>query len=212
MSESNKVNHRGLADHAADFVVDQIATRKLVAGQRIYEKDIAATLDVSHIPVREGLRVLHAQGVVKIVPNRGVFIAEPRVDETADLAELRLSLEGLAARRLVRRLQTEPKVIELLDNSIDGMRAAAKSDDRLAFYRADLSFHSSVIELSQSILLRPTWDAVSRVVFLFMMTEHFKPIDYESSIVEHEVLLNLMVEGNLGQLNEEMRRHVMGYS
>lgn len=212
MRERNQVKHKGLADHVADFVVDLIATRKLIAGQRIYEKDIAATLGVSHIPVREGLRVLHAQGVVKIIPNRGVFIAEPAMDETSDLADLRLSLEGLAARRLVHRLRSEPNVIELLGRNIDGMRAAAENDDRLAFYRADLAFHSSVIELSQSMLLRPTWEAVSRVVFLFMMTGHFKPIDYESSIIEHQVLLELISAGNLEQLNNEMRDHVMGYS
>lgn len=94
---------RNLPDQLADQLVIMIATGELEPGQRIFEKKICEMKGVSRIPVREALRLLQAQGVVRTEPNRGTYVTEYTSDEMLEVQEMRLAVERIALRRIVER-------------------------------------------------------------------------------------------------------------
>ena len=69
----------GGAGSLRDFAYDEIRRRiievELPPGKRLIERDLAAELDVSRIPLREALRLLSAEGLVVIVPGRGTIVS-----------------------------------------------------------------------------------------------------------------------------------------
>lgn len=89
-----------------------IADTRFKPGQRLVERELTEMLGVSRTSVREALRELAAEGLVRSIPNKGMVVAGLTQREVANLYELRSALEGLAGRLFVERA-TDAQVKEL---------------------------------------------------------------------------------------------------
>lgn len=201
---------RNLPDQLADHIVVLLANGDLKPGQRLIEKELCETLGVSRIPVREALRILQAQGVVRTEPNRGSFITEFGSADTLEMLEIRVGVERTAARRLLRLSAKDPDLLKPLRESLEEIRRAARMQDPLTYCKADLGFHSTMVDLSGSPLLKPIWQSLSRGVFVFLMQERSIAFDYDASIRDHEQLLDLLVAGDIDTLVREIEDHIVG--
>nr|MDT0657213.1 GntR family transcriptional regulator [Micromonospora sp. DSM 115978] len=79
----------------------------LPGGTRLVQADIASQLQVSTTPVREALRDLAADGLIRIDPHRGAVVHELDVDEIREIYEIRCALEPLAIRKAAQRITEE---------------------------------------------------------------------------------------------------------
>lgn len=208
MTQERQFQHRNLPDHLADHIVDLLAKGDLSQGERLYEKELCDRLNVSRIPLREALRILQAQGVVRTEPNRGTFLTGFDKRDILEAQEVRLSVERIALRRLLKIVKARPDVLGELDNAIDRMRRAALLKDRLEFCRADLLFHNRLIGLSESATLRPVWEVLSRATLVFMMQEPVLEYNYEAAIEDHARLRKLLEEGRWTPLDKEILIHI----
>nr|WSX49388.1 GntR family transcriptional regulator [Streptomyces sp. NBC_00974] len=82
---------------------DDIVSGVFGPGARLTEEVLARRYGVSRVPVREALRTLESEGFVTTRRHSGACVAEPTEREAADLLELRMLLEPLAAARAARR-------------------------------------------------------------------------------------------------------------
>ncbi|MCY0944226.1 GntR family transcriptional regulator [Streptomyces antarcticus] len=82
---------------------DDIVSGVFEPGSRLTEEVLARRYGVSRVPVREALRTLESEGFVTTRRHAGACVAEPTDQEAADLLELRMLLEPLAAARAARR-------------------------------------------------------------------------------------------------------------
>lgn len=82
---------------------DDIVSGVFEPGGRLTEEVLARRYGVSRVPVREALRTLQSEGFVTTRRHAGACVAEPTAQEAADLLELRMLLEPLAAARAARR-------------------------------------------------------------------------------------------------------------
>ncbi len=121
------------------------------ADLRLDEKRMAAALGVSRTPVREALARLEHEGLVRIVPRRGVYVVRKSKAEIIEMITVWAALEGMAARLVCERAGQE---------DIGGLRALFSDFDdgalrfRLNEYSvANLRFHQRIIELAQSPLI-----------------------------------------------------------
>jgi DNA-binding GntR family transcriptional regulator len=209
MDAQSTLELRNLPDRLADHLVVMIAKGELKPGQRIFEKEICEVQGVSRIPVREALRLLQAQGVVRAEPNRGTYVTEFTSDEMLEMLELRLAVERIALRRILDRATPKAHILSQFSEVMRAMRRAATLNDRLAFCQADLTFHNRIIDLSLSPVLSPTWQLLSRGVLVFLMQEEESPVDFDGLIWEHEQLLDLLLAGNREALDEQIELHIL---
>lgn len=137
------------------LVSEQIRSRildgKLRPGERLVEDRLSAELGVSRVPVREALRVLSTEGLVRLEPNRGASVADVSAETVADLVEVRTLLEALNARLAARR--HDPQIVAALQDTLKRGNAAAQSasPDRLA--RLNGEFHERLAEASHNAVL-----------------------------------------------------------
>jgi len=75
--------------------------------ERLYEKSLCELIGVSRTSIREALRQLETEGLVRIIPNRGPVVAELTPQEAREIYEVREQLEGLAVKLFARRHDTE---------------------------------------------------------------------------------------------------------
>lgn len=76
----------------------------LPGGTRLVQAELATQLDVSTTPVREALRDLANEGLIRFDPHRGAIVREMRIEEVREIYELRKLLEPMSIRRAVDRI------------------------------------------------------------------------------------------------------------
>jgi DNA-binding GntR family transcriptional regulator len=121
----------------ADALRAEILDGSYLPGERIRQEDVAARSGASRIPVREALRMLHAEGLVTLVANSGAWVTRLTLAECAELYQIRERLEPLLLRASMPGL--EPRAVDRLADLADAMEGAGTDVD--AFLRADREFH-----------------------------------------------------------------------
>lgn len=99
-------------------------------GQRLVERELVELTGVSRTSIREALRELASEGLVRSIPNRGMVVAGLTKSQASELYELRSSLEALAGRLFVKRASDE-RVGELRKAFEQFKRAATTGRDML---------------------------------------------------------------------------------
>lgn len=94
-----------LSEQLSQRIGDEILNDRYAPGARLKEVDLATTYGVSRASIREALRLLEKQGIVRIEPRRGARVTQLSAEEVDDLYEIRASLLGVAARRVATRAE-----------------------------------------------------------------------------------------------------------
>ncbi len=89
-----------LPEQIAERIFTAIAGGEYAPGERIREEALAEEFEVSRGPVREALRILEKDSVVRILPNRGAHVTQLSIKEVSDIFEIRRELSGFMIARL----------------------------------------------------------------------------------------------------------------
>ena len=140
-----------LSKVVSEKIRGQILAGRLRPGERLVEDRLSAELGVSRVPVREALRGLSMEGLVRLEPNRGASVTEVTPELLAELVEVRTLLEALNARLAARR--HDPEIVALLQDTLRRGNEAAQSGtaDQLAQLNAE--FHERLAEASRNSVL-----------------------------------------------------------
>ncbi len=96
--------HPNLKDTAADHIREQILTGAFRPGTKVDQDEIAITLGISRLPVREALIELAQEGLVESIPRRGAFVVELDADDIIDHFRVYGMVAAMAARRCAERI------------------------------------------------------------------------------------------------------------
>jgi DNA-binding GntR family transcriptional regulator len=112
--------------------------------ERISEADVATRLGLSRTPVREAFGLLAAEGLIVVVPQRGSFVSQLRIDDLLEIYQIRTPLECMAAR-IAAETMDEATLAELdwlvgAEAGLQGSRTARESLQR------NFEFHRLIIE------------------------------------------------------------------
>lgn len=143
MSSMSKVTTRSRVDLVADELRSAVAAGSLGEGQRLNEIDLAARLGVSRGSVREAMQRLVQEGLVVVLPNRGMFVLEIGPEDIVDIYDARRAIETSAALGLMGSRQ--PEVLLDLEEQCRRMSAAAASGDHGELTAADQRFHEILV-------------------------------------------------------------------
>lgn len=154
------------SERVADQIRARVAAAQLPVGARLPEEGLAHALQVSRNTVREALSQLIAERVLVRVPNRGVFVVCPEIDDVRDVYRSRLVIEPGALRH--GDLVGDPAAVARVRDAVDGGRACAARSDWNGVADANQFFHRAVVELAGSPRLDREMDrllAEMRLVF-----------------------------------------------
>jgi DNA-binding GntR family transcriptional regulator len=141
-SESERVTRR---------LRDEILDGLRAPGERLVERELAESLGVSRVPVRDALKVLVGEGLVTLRPRSWAVVREFTDSDIADLTEVRAAFEPLAFRLAAERRTREG--LGRLKEALDRQLEAARAKDAVRARRAAADFHEIVTELASNELL-----------------------------------------------------------
>ena len=116
-----------LRQQVVDVLRQAITDGRFAPGTRLVERELCQLTGVSRTSVREALRHLEAEGLVKSMSNRGPIVAELTIDDARAIYDIREALETLAARRFAE-LATDGEVKQLQDQLEELQKALAAGD------------------------------------------------------------------------------------
>lgn len=140
---SASVTHAAIA---YSYVRDALLKGTLRPNQRIHQVTLAQQLGMSLVPVREAFRKLEAEGFVRIMPHRGVYVSAISRAEMEDVFAVRLVIEGMATRQGVLRISNEQ--VEKLADLISRMEVALHSHNHPQLLELNQEFHFTLYEAS----------------------------------------------------------------
>ncbi|MCP4551846.1 MAG: GntR family transcriptional regulator [Bacteroidetes bacterium] len=92
----------GVSHTIAEMLKQDIITGKRVPGSPLLQAQIAEEFSASHVPVREALQALQADGLASYLPRKGASVSLISADDIQDIIDLRIELEGLALKRAMQ--------------------------------------------------------------------------------------------------------------
>jgi DNA-binding GntR family transcriptional regulator len=202
-SLASSVTHAAIA---FSHLRDAILSGTLRPNQRIHQVTLAQQLGMSLVPVREALRMLDAEGFVRIMPHRGVYVSAISRSEMEDVYAVRLSVEGMVTKPAVLRISNEEvdKLAELLSN----MEVALRSFDRAALLDLNQKFHFTLYQASGReylcTLISHLWQKSTRYrTFYIQVPERAKQAHQE-----HKEILLAVQERSVRKAIQAVRNNI----
>jgi DNA-binding GntR family transcriptional regulator len=137
-----------LTEQAYRAVEEQIVTLRLKPGDVLSEQMLSAAFGIGRTPIREALQRLAREGLVTILPRKGILVSDLNPRTQLLVLEVRRELERLLSRAGAERA-TAAQRTELL-RVADGMDRAAKTNDDMAFMRLDREMNGLMIEAAHN--------------------------------------------------------------
>ena len=173
--------------------VQKIVVEEILAGKYLTEQNLAGRLGVSRTPIREALTLLERQGVLERKKYHGIKLRRVSMKDLTETYDLRIALEGMAARLLASRIDRE---------TIEKLRALAETADRLTnttrtlvqeSNRVDLQFHQMLIDKSGNTRLKNFLDVFCLIDSSFCAQVYLKA-DNSSPVRKHRFNHRQIVE------------------
>ena len=128
-----------LADRAYAELRDRLVTLRIAPGEPIDEDSLGGELEIGRTPVREAIKRLAHENLVTVYPRRGTFASEINITDLAYISDVRVQLEGLAARRAAERASAAQR--REAQQLIAELESSRGSDDVAALMMLDARVH-----------------------------------------------------------------------
>lgn len=134
-----------LKERAYQILRRMILTGELSGGTQVVEGELAQQLKASRTPIRECVLRLEQEGLLRVVPHKGIFVSEMSLKEIKDLLQLRYCLELFAIREAVSLIVDDD--IAQMTGMIDLQESAFREGDIYEFMELDRRFHLKIYEV-----------------------------------------------------------------
>lgn len=189
----------------ADYLKAMIISGELKAGERINESTMSTTLAVSRTPLREAIKILQAEGLVEIKPNRGAWIKEQSIQDVSDTIALIVGLERMSAEAACEK--TSDSDISELEAMQTQMVQAFNEKDLMNYFKLNQKIHQKIIDCAGNRVLSRVYRMESLKVQRFRYVGNEIPNRWAEAIEEHEQILTALKNREVGLLRELFKSH-----
>src|SRR5215217_1323354 len=199
-SMSSEPRPRGPApsnvDLALEAVRDALVSGRLRPGERIKEVPLADELGFSRAPVRDALRLLERDGLVRLVPNRGAIVPELRAVDVLEVYALRASLGTLALHKVMRG--DAARVIRPLERELTRLVRAGERRRARDAADADLAYQQSIVTAAELPRVSTEFERLTWQVRMFLGALDIDVLDnLERVVAEVQALHEAIFERDL---------------
>lgn len=140
------------AELAYTLVRRKILLAELPAGQSVNEAELARQFDLGRTPIREAVLRLAREGLLRIIPRKGIIVSELNLDTLRLVFEARSPCEAQIAR--LAALRSEPADIEAMERALEGVEGMIDRREFRSLLEADERFHLALADAAKNPLLR----------------------------------------------------------
>lgn len=203
-----RIPRQSLASAVADVLRERILRGEVKAGEQLRQHVIASELDVSRIPVREALRQLEAEGLVRIIHDHGAVVAALSGAEIIEMFEIRMVLESYLLRQAIPQLTDDD--LDVAEEVLNSYEKALNQDSDVASWgELNWRFHATLYAGAN----RPKFLSIAqnihhnadRYVRLHLLLVH----DIMRAKQEHREILTLCRQRDVDAACRILEKHIL---
>jgi GntR family transcriptional regulator, rspAB operon transcriptional repressor len=200
---------QSLRDTAYEAIKHRIITCAFRPGEYLNEAYVSATLGIGRTPVHQAIDRLMLDGLVEVIPRKGVIVKPVSLDEIMQIVEVRLLNESYCVRLAAERAGADD-IAHLTDILARARQwTEARSSEHLM--RLDREFHAAIARASQNAVLRDTLVKLHDRSLRFWFISLNRPGQHESVQQQHEAVFAAIKTHDPDRAQEAMRAHIEAF-
>lgn len=198
--------HNSLHDRVAATVREQIFDGTLAPGSFVDELTLCGSLQISRTPLREALKVLTAEGLVRHEPRRGCFVSEVTEQDLDEIFPVIALLEGRCAYEAARHASdADLAALEALHGRL---QKAARGKRIVDYYDTNYVIHEAIITLANNRWLAQVIGDLRKILKLARLQQLHAPGRLEQSLSEHMAVFAALKARDCEGAEAAMRTHL----
>ena len=185
---------------------EQLLSGEIQPHQHLIEAKIAKEIGTSRTPVREALHSLELEGLIESIPRVGYVVKPTSEQEVEEICEIRMAIEGVAARWAMEK--AHKKLIEELKKNISISDEKVSKGDVKAFVDMDAQFHEIISKFSGSKRLRELAQTLRRHMLRYRIQSIYSVDNVLRAIDGHKGILRAIGKRNLEEVNRAIQHHM----
>lgn len=198
--------HNSLHDEVAARLRDRIFAGELLPGAFLDEVALATQMEISRTPLREALKVLTAEGLVRHEPRRGCFVNQVTEQDLDEIFPVIALLEGRCAFEAARNAtDADLATLQILHDKLNRHAKARRINE---YYTANFAIHEAIITLANNRWLAQVIGDLRKIVKLARLQQLHAPGRLEQSLSEHMAVFAALKARDAEGAEAAMRTHL----
>ena len=203
-------NYELLSQKTYRILKRAIVRGDLAPNSKLVLTEIAKSLEISNTPIREAINKLASEGLVKVIPNKGIIVKEINIDDFKEILQIRAFLDGLIAKLASEKI-TDEEIDEMM-GVIHEMEYTVKRDDRLNYNDLDIQFHDFLLNITGNNKLKEIYNNLINQSSRFRLRTLKIPDRMGKSLKEHKEIALKIKERNTDEANRVSQEHIENIS
>jgi DNA-binding GntR family transcriptional regulator len=197
---------RSLHHEVVEKLRELILAGELEPRSRVNEADLCERFGISRTPLREAIKLLAADGLLDLLPNRGARVAALSESEIDEIIQVVGALEALASELACQRI-TEQELSAIDRANID-MVEAWKARDYPRYFERNREIHEAIMAASHNSALQAVYRSLSGRVQRARFSAHKTEEQWKRAIDDHNLMVILLQRRDGAALAQLMREHI----
>jgi DNA-binding GntR family transcriptional regulator len=179
-----------LHEQVAHRLRQMLVENRILPGAKLNERELSEVLKVSRTPLREAIKMLAAEGLVELLPNRGAIAVELSETDVLNTFEVMAGLEALSGELAAGRI-TDAELDEIKAMHYE-MLAAWTRRDLPAYYRLNAAIHRAINTAAKNPVLTATYDQVNARLQALRFRSNQDGEKWNAAVKEHEAMIDAL--------------------
>ncbi len=207
MAEVIEISRLQLHDQVAARLRTILVEGRIAPGAKLNERELCEQLRVSRTPLREAIKLLAAEGLVDLLPNRGAVAVKLTEADVLNTFEVLAMMEGMAGELAAQRI-TEPELAELRALHYEMMACYARRD-LSGYYRLNSLIHTGINEAARNPVLAGSYRSINARVQSLRFRTNQDEAKWKSAVHEHEQMIEALQAHDAAALRQVLTAHVL---
>ncbi|HUR90959.1 MAG TPA: GntR family transcriptional regulator [Ramlibacter sp.] len=195
-----------LHEQVAHRLREMLVEGRIAPGAKLNERELCEVLDVSRTPLREAIKMLAAEGLVELLPNRGAIAVSLGEDDVRHTFEVMGGLEALSGELAAQRI-TDKELAELRALHFE-MLAAWTRRDLPAYYRINAQIHRGINAAAKNPVLSATYDRVNARLHALRFRSNQDEEKWKTAVKEHEQMIDALAKRDAKAMRAVLSAHL----
>ena len=200
------VTRAALHQQVAHSLRQMLVENRIVPGAKLNERELSEVLKVSRTPLREAIRMLAAEGLVELLPNRGAVAVELSDADVLNTFEVMSGLEAQSGELAAQRI-TDAELAEIKAMHYE-MLATYTRRDLPAYYRLNAAIHSAINAAAQNPVLTAVYKQVNARLQALRFRSNQDGEKWGAAVQQHEQMIEALSTRNAAAMRALLVTHI----
>jgi DNA-binding GntR family transcriptional regulator len=195
-----------LHEQVAQRLRQMLVEGRIAPGAKLNERELSELLNVSRTPLREAIKMLAAEGLVELLPNRGAIAVSLTEADVMNAFEVMAGLEGMAGELAAQRITPE-ELAEIQAMQFE-MMAAYTRRDLSAYYTLNSRIHNAISTAAKNPVLGSVYNQVNARLQALRFRSNQDGEKWKRAVKEHEKMIEALAAHDGAAMRDVLLAHL----